>query len=134
MDPALKEVESALSQVRPSKEGLDRDLLMFRAGLATARPNRTWQTLSGVLAVLLMCTVLNRPEPRAPESVNPETLVQGYQVPAQEQKIEPLGQMSYLRLRQQVLSQGLEALPEDPGAGRKDRLDRREYLVTILSS
>ena len=134
LNPALQEVESALGRVRPSRVGLDRDLLMFNAGLAAARPSRTWQALSGVLGVLLLCAVLVRPGPRAPESMNSETHVQEYRVPAQGQDIEPLGQMTYIRLRQQVLKQGLEALPKDPGTGRNNKLDSREDLMTILAS
>jgi hypothetical protein len=134
LNPALKEVESALGRVRPSSAGLDRDALMFQAGLAAARPSRTWQALSGVLASVLLWVVLVHPSPRAPESANPGAYVQGYRVPALGQETEPLGQMAYLRIRQQVLSEGLDALPKDPGAGRRDKPESRDHLATILSS
>jgi hypothetical protein len=134
LNPALKEVESLLGQARPSRAGLDRDVLLFRLGLASARPSRIWQTLSGVLALLLLCAVLARPSPETSKSMNPRTYVQGFQVPAPEQAAEALGQMAYLRVRQQVLSKGLDALPKDPGAGKRNEPDRREYLETILSS
>jgi hypothetical protein len=84
--------------------------------------------------MLLLCAVLVRPGQRATESMNSETPIQEYRVPAQGQDIEPLGQMTYIRLRQMVLRQGLDALPKDPGAGQTGELNRREYLVTILSS
>jgi len=134
LNPALKGVESLLGQARPSTAGLDRDVLMFRLGLASARPSRVWQTLSGVLALLLLCAVLARPSPKTSMSVNPGTYVQGFQAPAPEQATEALGQMAYLRVRQQVLSGGLDALPKDPGAGKRNEPGHRDYLETILSS
>src|SRR6516165_4232079 len=39
-----------LSRFTPDAGRLDRDALMFAAGRASARPNRGWITLAGVLA------------------------------------------------------------------------------------
>ncbi|HEV7224239.1 MAG TPA: hypothetical protein VGN42_16140 [Pirellulales bacterium] len=38
-----------LSQFTPDASGLDRDALLFAAGLNSARPNRVWKSVSAVL-------------------------------------------------------------------------------------
>ncbi len=46
-----------LSRFTPDGAGLDRDALLFAAGRASARPNRRWQLLAGVLAACQVWTL-----------------------------------------------------------------------------
>jgi hypothetical protein len=55
-----------LSRFTPDRGGLDRDSLLFAAGRASARPNRRWVALAGLLAasqVLTLALLLPRPVP-----------------------------------------------------------------------
>ena len=133
LNPELQAVEAALDQARPGRAGLDRDLLMFNAGRASVRPNRPWQALSGVLAVLLLCSVCLRPNSVTPRPSRPPAGEVDAGAYVKVEPASPLGQRTYLRLRQQVLEEGLESLPEDPG-GQTAPLDRRESLTRFLSS
>jgi hypothetical protein len=47
-----------LSQFTPDGSGLDRDALLFAAGLASARPNRGWATLACTLATSQLLTLV----------------------------------------------------------------------------
>jgi hypothetical protein len=46
-----------LSRFTPDGTGLNRDALLFAAGRASARPNRRWQLLAGVLAACQLLTL-----------------------------------------------------------------------------
>ena len=46
-----------LSQFTPDGSGLDRDALLFAAGRASARPERRWKALAGILATLQVVTL-----------------------------------------------------------------------------
>lgn len=137
LNPALQRLESALGQTRPTQTGLDRDLLMFNAGRATARPNRPWQVLSGALGLLLLCAVFLRPEQsglsfQGPVADSGTSRIS--RLAAQRDEYDPSCQQTYLRLRDQVLQGGVESLPPDPGLGSTGQSDRRQDLVDILSS
>lgn len=137
LNPAQRELESALARIRPIQSGLDRDLLMFNAGRATARPNRAWQVLSGVLGILLLCAVSPRPEQAGrPSSVQvaDSGTAQIGPLAGPRGEHDPSGPLTYLSLRDRVLEGGVEALPPDPGTGSTGRLDRGQALVDILSS
>ena len=47
-----------LSRFTPDGTGLNRDALLFAAGRASARPNRGWQLLAGVLAACQVLTLV----------------------------------------------------------------------------
>jgi hypothetical protein len=60
-----------LSRFTPDRGGLDRDGLIFAAGRSSARPNRPWQALAGLLTgtqALLVVLLLTRAEPPADRS------------------------------------------------------------------
>ncbi|MHC4627414.1 MAG: hypothetical protein ACYTDV_10580, partial [Planctomycetota bacterium] len=67
LTPAEHELESALGRLKPAANTLNRDALMFKAGLAAAGGRRPWQMFSGVLTLLLLCSILIRPELRRTE-------------------------------------------------------------------
>jgi hypothetical protein len=65
-------IEERLGRLTPAASGLDRTALIFAAGRASARPNRPWQALAGVLAALQVLTlVLLWPHPVAAPNSGP---------------------------------------------------------------
>ena len=46
-----------LSRFTPDRGGLDRDALLFAAGRTSARPNRRWVALAGILAASQLVTL-----------------------------------------------------------------------------
>lgn len=60
-----------LSRFTPDATGLDRDTLLFAAGLASVRTNRNWQALAGALALsqALTLVILWPRTPSSPPSV-----------------------------------------------------------------
>jgi hypothetical protein len=56
-----------LTRFAPDAGGLDRDALLFAAGRSSARPNRGWKTLAGLLAgTQALSLVLLWPRPTPP--------------------------------------------------------------------
>jgi hypothetical protein len=51
-------IEERLGRLTPAGSGLDRTALLFAAGRASARPNRSWQALAGALAALQVLTLV----------------------------------------------------------------------------
>ncbi len=67
--PRRDDVIDALAAFTPDAGRLDRDDLLFRAGRASARPNRWWQRLAAALAVSQAATLVAlapRPTPVPP--------------------------------------------------------------------
>jgi len=126
LDPADKELESALSRLRPAATGLDTASALFAAGAAAARRSLLgWRLLSAALAVTTVGSLAARLQPSAGDpslavvkpapatsrtAVTPENLDHrpaiGRPPPAQ-----PLPEGSMLAMRTAVLAGGVEALP-----------------------
>ena len=138
LNPALQELETALGRLQPAKTGLDRDQLMFNAGRASARSSRPWQAASGLLMVTLLYSLFMR---------EPITEIVGHPVRepvvpvARQRGAEPAAhdhasveRMSYLRLRRQILQEGLDALPPDGGGrrGKVNSMNREQWLGHVL--
>lgn len=118
----LTALESALRDLRPHPETLDRAALMYRAGRASAR-GWAWPaaTMSAVaLAMILGMLLLLRPAPSVIERIvyqpapSPEPLRM-----SSEESIPPLSDETsrgawshYVHLQEQVLQHGLDGLPE----------------------
>jgi hypothetical protein len=124
-----RELEARLHRLVPSSHGLQRDHLMFQAGRRAGHPQlRLWQTLSTVLFLgsLTLGWLSLGPEPRS----DPSLLVQIEPVvepapPVTDRREPPPGRIvlgtvthpsGYLRLRELVLLEGAEALPDAPAA------------------
>jgi len=135
----LTALESALRDLRPRPETLRRDVLMYRAGRASARrwgwPLATLgaTTLAAVLGILLLIRpapivvehVVYLPTPeiekeRATPPNNPE--VAGKQADAWQR---------YLRMQEHVLRRGLDGLPPPP-APSNDKPVTAESLLNAL--
>ena len=146
-------LEARLSRLVPAGIS-DQSALMFRAGYAAGeRTRRRWQVLTAIAACLAAGTAMLavfRPQPQivervvympqhevAPVAQAPPVSVTAYHGPT-----EPLwarGQMSdlsYFRLRQQVLEHGLSALPVWSGfpGGAQEPPRLRDELRRAISN
>ena len=124
LTPAEMELETALGGLQPVAVAIERDRLMYRAGQSSARRrNLAWPILSVALALLLGASLLHQPEPQ-PQTVEVETLVYvpvpapstqpAIHMSAQTVRPDPYqlqAQANYVRLRDKVLTEGLDALP-----------------------
>ncbi len=138
LTPAEQELESVLGQLKPIANTLKRDVLMFNAGRATAGTKRPWQMLSGVLIVLLLCSVLVRPDSNGVRSLSsgPEPgEFQMTQILYQPVQSESPGSLAYPMLRENIVRYGLDALRFQQGMSRSEPLkNRKQWLESMLSS
>jgi len=138
LTPAEQELESALGRLKPAANTLNRDELMFNAGRASAGRKQPWQMLSGVLIVLLLCSVLYRPDLNGARSLSfgPEPgefqMTQTLYKPVQ---AESRGSLAYPMLRQNIVMYGLDALRFRQDMSRSEPLgNRKQLLESMLSS
>ena len=138
LNPAEQELESALGQLKPIANTLNRDVLIFNAGRATAGKKRPWQMFSGVLVVLLLCSVWVRPDLNGTQSLSsvPEPgefqMTQALYQPVQAESRDSL---AYPMLRQNIVRYGLDALRFQQGMSHSEPLeDRKTLLESMLSS
>ena len=138
LTPAEQELESALGQLKPIANTLNRDVLMFNAGRATAGKKRPWQIFSGMLTVLLLCSVWVRPDLNGSQSLSsgPEPgEFQMTQTLYQPVQAESSGLLTYPVLRENIVRYGLDALRFQQGVGHSEPLkNRKELLESMLSS
>ncbi len=138
LTPAERELESVLGQLKPAANTLNRDGLMFNAGRAAAGRKKPWQMLSGVLMVLLLCSVLIRPDLHGPRESAPVRNPGQYRMaqtmyrPAKTESAAPL---AYPTLRRNIVRNGLDALPVKQGtSGSAPHKNRKQWLESMLSS
>ena len=138
LSPAEQELESVLGQLKLAANTLNRDELMFNAGRAAVGRKKPWQMLSGLLTVLLLCSVLIRsdthgpPEPSSPHDPGHFEVAQTMNPPAQ---IESPGSLTYPTLRRNIVRHGLDALPLQQGTSGSARQEsRKQLLESMLSS
>ncbi|HUU20152.1 MAG TPA: hypothetical protein VMW72_23590 [Sedimentisphaerales bacterium] len=138
LNPAEQELESALGQLKPIANTLKRDVLMFNAGRATAGKKRPWQMLSGVLTVVLLCSMLIRPDLNGARSLSsgPEQgEFQMMQTSYQPVQSESRGSLAYPMLRENIVRYGLDALRFQQGMRHSEPLkNRKQLLESMLSS
>lgn len=126
LDPAGRELEKRLASLTPAPHGIRRDTLMFRAGQEAGRKQASrWRAISAVMGVMACASVtpwiMRSPAKPAPKVV---LIDDGYPVlagsrsqasrqPAESvvESLPPRVTPAYLRLRDQVLRQGVDALP-----------------------
>jgi hypothetical protein len=133
LDPELRIIEDALGRLAPARSRLDRDRLMFQAGMLSVRsPARhrwVWPSIAAALALLAMSETIVlavRPGARvvlvqapAPEEqpVSPrplELLSEAEPSRSTEPDVWLPGDSAGLGLKRQVLRFGLEGLPDPP--------------------
>ncbi len=140
LNPDLAGVEAALAGLRPARSALDRDRLMFLAGQAAGlrRARRVaWIGASTSVAATLAACVLgvalvqrlaldrdhqtakaSVPQPGQPDASSWAANPRGPRATAESLD----GVASYLKLRQLVLTRGVEAMPEiAPNTATKDQ-------------
>lgn len=113
-------LESALRELRPRSETLDRAVLMYRTGRASAR-GWLWPTatlFSTILALVLGVALWIRPVPSVvyvavPPTRNDEVSASPPSPPLADQA-ERGAWSRYLHLQEQVLLHGLDGLPSPP--------------------
>jgi hypothetical protein len=136
LTPAQQELESALSQIRPTRDALNHELFLFNAGRASASTKRPWQMISGVLTILLLCSVLIRPAVDVPaRESSPAHLVAFEETPSVDYRrpSESPDASAYLTLRQSVVRRGLNALPSGSGLGSStQRVHQKQWLESLL--
>jgi len=134
-DPELNPIESALGRLAPARSRLDRDRLMFQAGVNSAKaqsPRRwVWPAIAASLAVVALSesaalvvrpgpsvVVVQQPLPVVKDrAVSPEPVQILVQAPpsasSEQEPWLPAGNEA-MGLRRQVLRYGLEGLPDPP--------------------
>ena len=130
---ADEELVKALGHLHLVQASVDRERLMFRAGqISTRRGRRAWQCTTVLVAVALGVSLLVRLEPPEPGKT--------VRVAAERPVVVPLvvkwsvessvaGDGAYLKLRNDVLEKGLDALPEPAvSATNGEGQDWRELL------
>ncbi len=137
LSPAEKALESALGQLKPAAGRMNRDELMFNAGRASSGRKGSWQMLSGVLTVLLLSSVLIRPDANRSQQLASAPdhgafeVAQTLERPA---RVESGGSLEYVTLRQNVIERGLDALPVRRAVGGVPSKSRKQLLESMLSS
>lgn len=107
-----------LRAMRPIHTRIDRDSLMYRAGRAAGRRYRAvWPGVAGLLAVALIVSALVGPPAQIGEPVQPgrpqvATDSVGAETEWPDVQWSPPNPEGYLRLRNEVLEKGLDALPQ----------------------
>lgn len=133
LTPAEQALESALGQLKPSTNMMNRDKLMFNAGRASVGRKQPWQILSGALTILLLCSVIIRPNltTRTIEQ-KPLQIAQSQNEPA---KVESPDSLAYPKLRENIIKHGMDALPlqQKPGHNEPAR-NQKQWLDSMLSS
>jgi hypothetical protein len=133
LDPDLRTIEEALGQLAPARSRLDRDRLMFQAGLLSARSAMkrrwVWPSIAAAMALLAMSesivlavrpgarvvmvqTPAPREQPVPPPTV--ELLTDAKPSPSATPELWLPGDSPGLGLKRQVLRFGLEGLPDPP--------------------
>ncbi|MBV9126188.1 MAG: hypothetical protein JO112_22800 [Planctomycetes bacterium] len=131
-DPELAALEAALAGLQPLPGKLNRDQLLFRAGQASGRRGWLWPSAAGALALVaagLAATLVAHPVPprverivyvHVPAQVLPPTPAESSfprkrtLSPASVADRPPALPGDYLKLRDQVLCWGVDALPQSP--------------------
>jgi len=134
-----QEMQSALGSLQPSRAGIDRDELMFNAGLSVgSSKKRPWQVLSVVVTLMLACSVVLHTNLWTAGKAQ-----QNWQYTQQETPTITIAKWdsnhkagSYIQLRNKVLDDGIDALGQDYSSGRYSDppMSRKELLESMLSS
>ena len=136
LTPAQQELESALSQISPAQDVLNHELFLFQAGRASAGTKRPWQMLSGVLTILLFCSMLMRPDLGVSQRESAPAHRVAFQETASVDHSRPSESpeaFAYLTLRQNVVRRGMNALPPGSGMGSStQRVHHKQWLESLL--
>jgi hypothetical protein len=141
-EPDLTEIEAALGSLAPSRGRVDRDLVMYQAGRASARAARSgrrgWMAVAASLGLVALgeaALLARRPPERVVERLvvvrEPAPAAVSPAVEVAEPPPSPspeLGPGSRDRLAWQVLRYGLDGLPAPGPSAGADREPSRQSL------
>jgi hypothetical protein len=124
-DPALNELANVLARLRPAPAPLDRDLLMYRAGLlARRRWQWFWPCLAAAMTLLATGLGLGLLFQPPHQQVHQVIVVRETQPPPETAPPVPAAAADhparqppltyYTQLQEQVLRWGLDGLPQPP--------------------
>jgi hypothetical protein len=146
-DPELAALETALGSLAPRPGVVDRDALLFRAGQASLRRCWAWPAATALLAVLsaaLGAGLLLRPapqvterivyvpvpEPAAPTPRAADTPLAAAPRPGSKLDDDDFqAKVDSLKLRNRVMSFGVEVLPKPPPPSGPGRVPSLEGLL-----
>ena len=148
LTPAERELEAVLGGLQPVAVAIERDRLMYRAGQSSAhRRNLAWPILSIALAMMLGVSLLHQPESQMQtveveklvyikEPASPVPLMVHVATPVRQPDPYQLqAQASYVKLRDKVLTEGLDVLPVRKARSARPTIERWEdYLPKRQSS
>lgn len=120
LTPTEREFEAALGGLRPSSATIDRDRMMFIAGQRSMRRwsgSRVWPAMTAMLTVACVWLATVRVGDVVTDGT-PSWPTMTMSEIDQEDHDRWVGQASYVKLRNEVLAHGLDALPE-PAVGSK---------------
>ena len=130
----LTALESALRELRPKRDAMDRAVLMYRAGRASAR-GWVWPaaTLISTAAALVLGIAFGlRPSPPivyvAVPATGNESVSASPPSPAPVDDPEPGAWSRYVHLQEQVILNGLDGLPAPPSPTDESPLDAKSLL------
>ena len=123
-----QQVEAFLGRFQPMDAAQSRDKIMFEAGRISAGHVHLWQGVSGVFAMLLLFSLLIRltPSPPEPTIMVPQFASNQWPMPKEAPMQRSMDSQAYINVRQRVLRNGLDALPDTKG-GRAVATDRMSY-------
>ena len=135
---AEKTLESALGQLKPIANTIDRDVLMFNAGRASVGKKFPWQIISGALTILLLCSIIIHPETNGiqslPSGSEQTKFIEIAQIHYQPVQADSSDLLDYTMLRDNILANGLEALQFRQGTGQSAPIiNRKQLLESMLS-
>ncbi|MFC1760505.1 hypothetical protein ACFL6U_00310 [Planctomycetota bacterium] len=127
-----RDFEQALGRLQPHVGCASLDRLLFEAGRASkTNKQRPWQVLSGVLGLLLVCSLVGQLGPS--ESVisvqEDDFVVVTWSPPhdvAPDKRL--FSSRDYLAMRRAVLERGVEALPSAQGNGGRAMTVREGFV------
>jgi len=135
LNPIQQELENALSSLKPAALNLDRDKLMFRAGQSSARrQNFAWPAVAVLLAVMLGASLLYRPPAQTerivyvPQPATPDNTYSSLMVETE----RPPRSAQYIHLRDKILAEGMDALPESTGSTGENQDELWRELDKII--
>ena len=118
---AESELAASLAALNPASHGIDRDRLLFDAGRRDAsRVRWVWPGLSAMLMAALVVLLVRPREPQVVERIvhvtAPRPAVEKRAIPApvwiDEETDDPSDLLAYAKRQQEMLAQGVDALPE----------------------
>ena len=138
LTPAEQALESALAQLKPVANTLNRDILMFNAGRASTGRKLPWQMLSSLLTVLLLFSVFSRSgmnENVKLPSNSRQNQFQAVKMPYRPVDTELPNSVAYPRLRENIIRYGLDALKlQQSQRYSEPSRNRKQWLDSMLSS